>query len=302
MMHTPRRAEIEHSEDEEHGGHAELDPLDDQYDADTAYFLQSLNSHQRNGFLWQKLRMPRSFDYETTRTKRYDERLRMPKFNFTAAEREAVMTFILGLTSKAPDARYIYKPTPRQEAIVQGRHVLDKYNCAGCHIVDMDRWEIAFEPDRFEEPPPTNEFPFLIPPVTPEQIQASLTPDRRGLLHAELYGMPTRDEATGAPRVVDEDGVPIEPDDTESEPFYEFQLYEHAVVAGALRMVGVQNLMIPANRDGSGPARGTALRRFRRRPGEVSLPARDCRGEENEPGGCRQRGLGLAAAAAAPRR
>ena len=190
-------AEIEHSEDEEHGGHAELDPLDDQYDADTAYFLQSLNSHQRNGFLWQKLRMPRSFDYETTRTKRYDERLRMPKFNFTAAEREAVMTFILGLTSKAPDARYIFKPTPRQEAIVQGRHVLDKYNCAGCHIVDMDRWKIGFEPDRFEEPPPTNEFPFLLPPVTPEQIQASLTPDRRGLLHAELYGMPTRDEATG---------------------------------------------------------------------------------------------------------
>ena len=52
------------------------------YDDDTAYFLQSLNSHQRHGFLWQKLRMPRSFDYETTRTKRYDERLRMPKFPF----------------------------------------------------------------------------------------------------------------------------------------------------------------------------------------------------------------------------
>ena len=59
-----------------------------------------------------------------------------------------------------------------------------------------------------------------------------------------------------------EDGVPIEPDDTESEPFYEFQLYEHAVVAGALRMVGVQNLMIPAKRDGSGPARGTAYPGF----------------------------------------
>jgi cytochrome c551/c552 len=248
----------EHHE-ENGGGHGHgLDPLDDKYDLDTAYFLQSLNSHQRNGFLWQKLRMPRSYDYETTRTKRYDERLRMPKFNFTAEEREAVMTFILGLTSEAPAERYIYKPGPQQEAIVQGRHVLDKYNCAGCHIVDMDRWDVAFEPDWFEEPPTTTDYPFLIPQPPPEQIEASLATDRRGLQHAELHGMPTRDEATGAPRIVDEDGVPIEPDDTESQPFYEFQLYEHALVSGETRMVGVQNLMIPAKRGGAGPERGTA--------------------------------------------
>jgi cytochrome c2 len=258
-----RETTVEAIEEEHHeengGGHGHgLDPLDDKYDSDTAYYLQSLNSHQRNGFLWQKLRMPRSYDYETTRTKRYDERLRMPKFNFTAEEREAVMTFILGLTSEAPAERYIYKPGPRQEAIVQGRHVLDKYNCAGCHIVDMDRWDIAFEPDWFEEPPSTTDFPFLIPQPAPEQIEASLAPDRRGLLHAELHGMPTRDEVTGAPRIVDEDGVPIEPDDTESPPFYEFQLYDHAMVSGAMRMVGVQNLMIPAKRGSTGPARGTA--------------------------------------------
>ncbi|HEX2473279.1 MAG TPA: hypothetical protein VHK01_00955, partial [Lacipirellulaceae bacterium] len=139
-----------------------------------------------------------------------------------------------------------------------GRHVLDKYNCAGCHIVDMDRWDVAFEPDWFEEPPTTTDYPFLIPQPTPNQVQASLTPDRRGLRHAELHGMPTRDEATGAPRVVDEDGVPIEPDDTESQPFYEFQLYEHALVSGATRLVGLQNLMIPAKRGAGGPARGTA--------------------------------------------
>ena len=107
-----------------------------------------------------------------------------------------------------------------------------------------------------------------------------------------------RDEATGEPRLVDEDGVPIEPDDTESEPFYEFQLYEHAVVAGAPRMVGVQNLHDPgqARRQRPGPRHGVS--RLRRRPGQVSLPARDRRGEENEPGrrrharpgaGCRRR-------------
>jgi cbb3-type cytochrome oxidase cytochrome c subunit len=257
---TTSEVSVESADESHGGGHAHgLDPLSDEFDPDTAYFLQSLNSHQRNGFLWQKLRMPRSFDYETTRNKRYDERLRMPKFPFTAAEREAVMTFILGLTSEAPAERYIYKPDPRQEAIVQGRHVLNRYNCGGCHILDMDRWDVAVAPDWFEAPP-TNEreFPFVVPPVPPAEITASLEPDRRGLLHGELHGLAVRDEATGAPRRVDIDGVPIEPDDTESEPFFEFQLYQHAVVSGALRMVGVQNLMLPASPTGSGPANGTA--------------------------------------------
>src|SRR6185436_13471619 len=59
-----------HGQAESHG----LDPRE--FDGDTGYFLNSLQSHQRNGFLWQKLRMPRSFDYQATVTKRYDERLR----------------------------------------------------------------------------------------------------------------------------------------------------------------------------------------------------------------------------------
>jgi cbb3-type cytochrome oxidase cytochrome c subunit len=122
----------------------------------------------------------------------------------------------------------------------------------------MQRWDIAFEPDWFEEPPTTSDYPFLHPVVSPEEIEKSLEPDRRGLLHAELHGMPMRDEETGQPRLVDEDGVPIEPDDTESAPYYEFQLYQHAVVSGAPRVVGLQNLTVAADREHGGPARGTA--------------------------------------------
>lgn len=234
----------------------ELDPLD--YDGDTGYFIQAINDHQRQGFLWQKLRQPRSFDYATTVTKRYDERLRMPKFPFNAHQREAVMTFILGLVSEPPAEKYIYHPSGRQQAIVQGRHVLDKYNCAGCHVLDMERWNIAFMPDQFYEPPETIDYPFLQPDFTAAQIDASLKPDSRGLLHAELHGMATRNTETGEPNVVDEDGVPLEADDDESEPFYEFALYQHALVAGEPRLVGVQNLLIPAERGKYGPAHGTA--------------------------------------------
>ena len=69
------------------------------------------------------------------------------------------MTFVLGLTNEAPAAQYIYKPSPRQQAIVEGRHVLEKYNCAGCHMLDMERWDIAFAPNRFDEPPDDERLP-----------------------------------------------------------------------------------------------------------------------------------------------
>jgi cytochrome c551/c552 len=260
--HSTSAAPAEHGSEEggdeaAGGSHAHgLDPLN--YDPDTGYFLQSLNSHQRNGFLWQKLRMPRSFDYATTKTKRYDERLRMPKFPFTAEQREQVMTFVLGLTSEPPASKYIYQPGPREEAIVQGRHVIDKYNCKGCHVLDMERWKFAFAPDLFEEPPEVTDFPFVDPTATPAELADSLAMDRRGMLQADIHGLATRNEETGDPNLVDIDGVPIDPDDTESEPYYEFSLYQPAVVSGALRLVGVQNLLIPAQPGSFGPTNGTA--------------------------------------------
>src|SRR4029079_15680307 len=228
------------------------------FDNDTGYFLQSLASHERHGFLWQKLRMPRSFDYQTTQVKRYDERLRMPKFPFNEKEREAVMTFVLGLTQEAPAAKYIYQPSPRQQAIVQGRHVLDKYNCAGCHILDMDRWDISYQANEFEAPPAVNDYPFVRRDPTPDEIKASVTADRRGFFHSELHGMPARDDNTGLAKMVDQEGVPIEPDDKESPRFFEFMPFQPALVGGIPRAVGVQTLRIRADAASTGPARGTA--------------------------------------------
>jgi cytochrome c2 len=243
---------------EGHNGSAEhgLNPQD--LGPDVGYFLQSLLSHQRIGFLWQKLRMPRAYDYETTVNKRYDERLRMPKFPFNDREREAVMTFVLGLTSETPDQRYVYKPDARRAAIVKGRQVLDKYNCAGCHVLEMERWNIAVEPSLYGAPPTTQDYPFVRPAVTPGELQDSLATDRRGLLHAHLYGTTAKNEETGAPQVVGEDGVPLPPDDRTSRPFYLFTPYQHAVVAGAARMVGEPDLLVPAKRGEYGPAVGEA--------------------------------------------
>ena len=118
------------------------------------YFFESLEHHGRNGFLNQKLIEPRSYDYGRIRS--WDDRLRMPQFKFArtkrlpketdeqydaralkeeAEGREAVMTFILGLTAEQIPAKFVYSPGADRMAEVKGRQVLDKFNCAGCHII-----------------------------------------------------------------------------------------------------------------------------------------------------------------------
>ncbi len=84
---------------------------------DTSYFLGRVFEEDRIGFLWEKLRRPRSYDYKKTEEKKYNERLRMPQFTFAvdAAENqkkiESVMTFVLGLVAEPPPADYVATPS-----------------------------------------------------------------------------------------------------------------------------------------------------------------------------------------------
>lgn len=97
------------------------------------YYLYALNHHLRDGFLMQKIREPRSYDYEKIR--RWEERARMPKFNLTDEQREAVATFVLGLVAQEVNPKYVYNPGPRKDAEIRGRELLDQYNCVSCHVV-----------------------------------------------------------------------------------------------------------------------------------------------------------------------
>ncbi len=239
----------------DHGGGHGLDPL--AYDADTGFFLMALNAHQRQGFLWQKLRLPRSYDYAKTSNKSYNERLRMPLFPFDEKQREEVMTFVLGLTNEPPAEKYIYKPDARQEALVQGRIVLDKFNCGGCHVIEMDRWKFAYEPDFFGSPPSTDDYPFLASKLTPAQIAESLALTEQGLRSAYLHGRPLRRPDDQGVQRYDEDGVELDPEDDESDPYYWFELWRDAVIDGEQYLTG-QQLLIPAQRNAFGPLHGNA--------------------------------------------
>jgi mono/diheme cytochrome c family protein len=200
--------------------------------ADESYFMASLMHHQREGFLRQKLLEPRSYDYEKVANKGYNDRLRMPQFPWAAGvvetearekqrnqEIEAIMTFVLGLVAEPPGSEYIYKPKPRREAIVQGEQVLKKFNCAGCHVLELGRWDIAYRPGDFggSESPPV--YPFLKPKFSKEEIYPSQHVDWRGMLHSTLRGMER----------VDQDGYPEEMAwDPEEEEFLTLEEYKDA--------------------------------------------------------------------------
>ena len=112
----------------------ELDP-----ELSQAYFYDSLLHHGRPGFIWQKLRDPRSYDYEKTDTKGYDERLRMPKFPLKEDEVEAIATFVLGLVAEPPAEQYVFTPDVREQTRIDGEFLIAKYNCTGCHIIELPK-------------------------------------------------------------------------------------------------------------------------------------------------------------------
>ncbi|MCX7402818.1 MAG: hypothetical protein NTY87_06890 [Planctomycetia bacterium] len=243
-----------------HDEHPHVTP--ESVDSDTGFFLEKMLAHEREGFLWQKLRAPRSYDYKKAENKTYNERYRMPQFPFDKDQREAVMTFVLGLVATPPAAQFIYKPSPREEARLDGLVVAEKYNCSGCHTLQMDRWDIRYKPESLGEAPTVADYPFLSPHFSQAEVAKSLTVDRQGRRVAKLIGMPVMDGETGQPQLVDEDGVPIEKGDTESVVYRPFMLWHDALVDGAARPVGAQNLVVPDDALQAGhhyPARGGEL-------------------------------------------
>ena len=110
-----------------------------------AYFIDQLSHHGRAGFLWQKLRDPRSYDYLMTTTKGYDERLRMPQFKFgqtpldNEQKIESVATFVLGLVADPPAQEFQYHPNTVAKARIEGEKLVTKFNCVSCHVLELPK-------------------------------------------------------------------------------------------------------------------------------------------------------------------
>jgi hypothetical protein len=215
-------------------------------DALEPYYVRAIRRRSRIGFLAQKLREPRSFDYQVK--KDYYTRLQMPQFSFDAQQQEQIMTFVLGLVAQPPASSFVHHPDAAGRAVQTGRDVLDQYNCAGCHLLKPQSWHIACRSGEIPRQPAPPTFPFVAPSPTKEQLAASSTPNEHGRLHATLLGMPDTDDTDGLPLVLDEDEEPLEGDE-DYEPdalLYLFDLWDDAQLDGHVHRPGVVPLLLTA--------------------------------------------------------
>jgi hypothetical protein len=71
----------------------------------------------------------------------------MPQFAWANDPKaiEEVMTFVLGLTGEKNGAKNLPKSHngQRQNALAQGLKLLNRYNCTGCHVLEMPKYTVA---------------------------------------------------------------------------------------------------------------------------------------------------------------
>jgi cytochrome c2 len=89
------------------------------------------------GFFEEKLSNPSLYDQGKYHANPMDA-LRMPKPNLQSNdELEALVTMLLGSTDPTLPPEYMYKPFDRRRYIQDGWWIVTKYNCIGCHQVDV---------------------------------------------------------------------------------------------------------------------------------------------------------------------
>ena len=210
-------------------------------EADKDYFRQQLAAGSRIGFIYQKLAEPRSYDYQVAQNKPYSDRLRMPQFPFDAEQREAIITFVLGLVAQPPTEKYVYAPDSSRSATIEGEILLDKYRCASCHVLEPQKWRLEYAPGDFRPQPEKAVFPFVDHVFRDDELRRSQQPDARGMLHATLVGMPTLGD-DGRALVFDEAGDELLEDENEkylpTTLEYPFQLWQPAALDGHGYQVG----------------------------------------------------------------
>lgn len=103
-----------------------------------SYFKEGETWYNRRGFFVNKLATP--WIYDEGKEKEPKDMLRMPDPYLTEEWRNALVTFLLGSvgTDGASVPREMfYNPANQQKDIQEGWWVVKKYNCMGCHTVQV---------------------------------------------------------------------------------------------------------------------------------------------------------------------
>ncbi len=90
--------------------------------------------HTRQDWFDTKLANPRIFDRDHARG--WEEKFRMPNFHLSQAERDRVVTAILGFQELNAAPTAVKRLSPAEEAIERGRRIVKSHNCLGCHVIE----------------------------------------------------------------------------------------------------------------------------------------------------------------------
>jgi cytochrome c2 len=102
------------------------------------------------GFFEHKLADPAVYDQGKEKARQ--DRLKMPNFNFSKPEIDAVTTFLEGSVDASVPPRYFYTPADQRQDIIEGWWVVRKYNCMGCHHVHVGQTSVFDTMTRYQDP------------------------------------------------------------------------------------------------------------------------------------------------------
>ena len=106
--------------------------------------------YTHKGFFEHKLENPAVYDQGKEKAKQ--DRLKMPNFNLSKPEIDAVTTFLEGSVDATIPPSYFYAPADQRQDIVEGWWVVRKYNCMGCHRVHVGQTSVFDTLPRYQDP------------------------------------------------------------------------------------------------------------------------------------------------------
>jgi len=153
------------------------------------------------GFFDQKLTNPAVYDTGKYKPNPMD-RLRMPKPNLTPDQRDALVSLLLGSTDSTLPPSYQYKPADQRRYIQEGWWIVTKYNCIGCHQIDIGQKSVLMGLPMYQSDQAINLPPVLTSEgarVSPEWLKTFLAnpalntkdEDRNGVRSYLKVRMPT---------------------------------------------------------------------------------------------------------------
>ena len=109
--------------------------------------------YNHKGFFEHKLETP--WLYDEGKEKEPQDRLRMPEPYLTPEWKTALTTFLLGSVgaegANVPESLF-YKPDDQRKAVQDGWWVIKKYNCMGCHSVQVGQRSVLMDLPLYQNP------------------------------------------------------------------------------------------------------------------------------------------------------